>query len=562
MTVPDIETATRLPPLYYLHNFRLALTMLSERYAGLLRDEEVAFIKRFEVLPQPAQCLLTRLAMRKGALFQRATLQYTEVADFDGALQALVAVGWLDVDPLLCADDLSRVLNAEELRLALGIRGGQRAYVRHPAPRQFQLTLPLQEQPTLRRSLAQWNPRLAGRVVHFGVDGLIRRLQWLFFGNHYQTWAEFVLTDLGVKRYERVVIDTDARAFQTRGEITDFFRLNECREALEAGQPVSAIHESAFVPQACGGWLRSRFIQLQVRIGEALEAEGNAQLALRCYREGGAVEGLLRAVRLQQRQGLHEEAHADVLAAQQLPCSEAQQEALERAMARIRRRQGGMPERRPAADQHRAEAIELVLPRLEERKRVELTVLEHLSQPGSRVFYVENSLVTSLFGLLCWDALFYPVPGAFFHPFQTAPADLYTSEFRERRAPRLRSLLALLDTGEHEAVIWRVYREKADIFNNFVRWRRLRPALLRLALQCIPALHLKLCFERLLDDLQGNATGMPDLVQFWPAERRYRLIEVKGPGDRLQDNQRRWMKFFTRHAIPAAVCQVRWETDA
>jgi hypothetical protein len=47
------------------------------------------------------------------------------------------------------------------------------------------------------------------------------------------------------------------------------------------------------------------------------------------------------------------------------------------------------------------------------------------------------------------------------------------------------------------------------------------------------------------------------LIQFWPEERRYRLLEVKGPGDRLQDNQRRWLKFFDRHAIPAAVCRVQ-----
>ena len=47
-------------------------------------------------------------------------------------------------------------------------------------------------------------------------------------------------------------------------------------------------------------------------------------------------------------------------------------------------------------------------------------------------------------------------------------------------------------------------------------------------------------------------------MQFWPRERRYRLIEVKGPGDRLQDNQRRWLSFCGREAIPAAVCRVSW----
>jgi hypothetical protein len=48
-------------------------------------------------------------------------------------------------------------------------------------------------------------------------------------------------------------------------------------------------------------------------------------------------------------------------------------------------------------------------------------------------------------------------------------------------------------------------------------------------------------------------TEMRDLIQFWPAERSYRLIEVKGPGDRLKDNQRGWLRFFAQHGIPAAV---------
>jgi hypothetical protein len=54
-----------------------------------------------------------------------------------------------------------------------------------------------------------------------------------------------------------------------------------------------------------------------------------------------------------------------------------------------------------------------------------------------------------------------------------------------------------------------------------------------------------------------NRTGFPDLIQFWPEERRYRMIEVKGPGDRLQDNQRRLLEFCCVHGMPVSVCHVR-----
>jgi len=33
------------------------------------------------------------------------------------------------------------------------------------------------------------------------------------------------------------------------------------------------------------------------------------------------------------------------------------------------------------------------------------------------------------------------------------------------------------------------------------------------------ALHLRKCFERILQDIKTNRSGLPDLIQFWPAEK-------------------------------------------
>lgn len=92
----------------------------------------------------------------------------------------------------------------------------------------------------------------------------------------------------------------------------------------------------------------------------------------------------------------------------------------------------------------------------------------------------------------------------------------------------------------------------------FVFWHLLTEELLDLALLCLPADHLKRCFERVLSDLKSNRAGMPDLIQFWPDQKTYRMIEVKGPGDRLQDNQLRWLDYCTKHQMPVAVCYVQW----
>jgi hypothetical protein len=101
-----------------------------------------------------------------------------------------------------------------------------------------------------------------------------------------------------------------------------------------------------------------------------------------------------------------------------------------------------------------------------------------------------------------------------------------------------------------------MYHSKRGTHNPFVFWGGLTEELIDLALRCIPTSHLRCMFERMLSDLEHNCTGLPDLVQFYPSEQRYRFIEVKGPGDRLQDHQRRWMNYFAQHEIPALVCNV------
>jgi hypothetical protein len=37
------------------------------------------------------------------------------------------------------------------------------------------------------------------------------------------------------------------------------------------------------------------------------------------------------------------------------------------------------------------------------------------------------------------------------------------------------------------------------------------------------------------------------------------MIEVKGPGDRIQDNQQRWLDYFSANDIPAEVWYVNWQ---
>lgn len=72
---------------------------------------------------------------------------------------------------------------------------------------------------------------------------------------------------------------------------------------------------------------------------------------------------------------------------------------------------------------------------------MEEAVRQHLALEGGQAHYVENTLFNSLFGLLCWEAIFAPVPGAFFNLFQAALQDLHDSDFQQRRSALFRRCL-------------------------------------------------------------------------------------------------------------------------
>jgi hypothetical protein len=202
--------------------------------------------------------------------------------------------------------------------------------------------------------------------------------------------------------------------------------------------------------------------------------------------------------------------------------------------------------------------FEVSVPAQAEEIPVEVATSAFLTEPDAPVHYVENALINSLFGLLCWDVVFLPLPGAFFHEFHAAPADLYTPEFHGRREREFAACFEQLATGEYRATIRRNFARKMGIQSAFVSWGWLTEKLLGVALDCLPPEHLEHCFHRILRDVKTNRAGLPDLIQFWPRERRYRMIEVKGPGDRLQDNQIRWLDYCASHGMPVSVCHVRW----
>jgi hypothetical protein len=554
--------ATRTPelaPFYYLKNFELVLSTIESRYSDLLLEDELQFIREFPQLPLVSRAMLVRMVMRRGNLFRASRLNYAEIGDTRTAAAPLIETGWVSDRPLMSIRHLHGLLTKDELIRCLSLPH------RHAAWRKAALVVMLEAQFTVPRCFEDWYG--CGDFVYaLAIGAMCERFRLMFFGNDRQTWTEFVTADLGIFRYEKVERSLQSRPFQARAHIEVFQQIQECRELLREGMPLDEL--TAIIPQAIvdSEWLEERRQKLLFLVAREYERADEGATALARYLQCNYRGARSRAIRLKCRAKDWEGARAMCAKVKENPESEAERQHVRRALPRIHRKLEIPLETEPKPV---IPEFEIVFecadsPGSPVPRRVEFQVRDHLARDlpdSSTVRYVENGLITALFGLLCWPAIFAPVPGAFFHEFHHGPVDLESGHFHRRRGSEFEQCLSHLDSDSYREVIWNRFKEKRGIQSPFVRWHHLDKTLLQWALDYFPVSHLRAWLEWIIRDIRENRAGFPDLVQFFPEEGKYRMIEVKGPGDRLQDNQRRLLEYCVSHGMPVSVCYVRFAAE-
>lgn len=546
---------------YYLTNFQFMVDWVLQRYADLLSADEHQFLAAFQQLTRASQCLLVRLSGRKGPLFRSDKLYYAEIVSIEHAAQELIAAGLLSSDRLLSISDAAALLTKVELldvfsQDLIGIKQARKEV----------LVAQLNELYPELRTWQDWTSNQLGAVYRLDNQPIISNLLLLFFGNAYQDLTEFVLQDLGLYRYENYIIDQQHRVFKNRAELEQYQLLIQLREQLEQADAIEHLIQIAErlpvqLPESSTNTrIDRRRARLCNQLAYELERANEHTLALTLYAQSHLPPARERRIRLLEKQGDFSAAWQLLNELLQTPCDEHELQVAQRMAPRLAKKLGeAVVKKTPSSimEQH------LVLPRMIDTEgnflRVEEVVRQHLDQAESPCFYVENILISGLFGLWLWPEMFRGIDGAFANPFQAAPLDLYQENFVANR-PGIDQLWQLLDGSQYQDHIRQIWREKNGITNHLVHWQFLDRPLLDLALHSIPATHLKAIFERLLFDIKNNRSGLPDLIQFYPDNNNaYRMIEVKGPGDRIQDNQQRWLDYFSLKAIPAEVLYVSWQ---
>ena len=545
-----------LHPLYYRDNFEQLCATVREQYEDLLQQREMDFYDRYQSLDTSARCLYIRLVSRRGPLFRREQLSYPELGDLETVIPQLVANGLLQrvesPDPEL----LLQILRKDEL-LQIYSSQLEGRKTRRKADLQAHLMVTLEPD----QLVLAWRDSTDPDCYLLEVDyrDCVELFQLLFFGNRRQNLTEFVLSELGVVRYWDYSLDREYRLFKNRQQIDDYLLLGELREqydeAVENDDPeaVLAAVDPLLVQEDCA-LLLPRRDRLRNRVARQLERYAQWQQALTLYRSSQEHPARERQVRILQGMKRYEAALALCEAMAAEPWCEEERDFLRRQIPLLQKKLGRSCE---AVDKDQFLEERLLLPRTE---NVEQAAAEHYAGSWGHACYVENTLVNGAFGLALWEQIFLPLPGAFVNPFQSAPLDASSPDFYHRRRAAIDLRLQELANGDLETELLGAYDRYLEISNRWVNWRYLPRDLLRQALRLIPTAHWLGMWQRILFDPRANRSGFPDLLVL-DAERGYCFIEIKGPGDQLQLNQKRWLRFFQQQGIPAKVAWVQWSDE-
>ncbi|XP_008310687.1 fanconi-associated nuclease 1 [Cynoglossus semilaevis] len=193
---------------------------------------------------------------------------------------------------------------------------------------------------------------------------------------------------------------------------------------------------------------------------------------------------------------------------------------------------------------------------------VEELSLAHYRQQGfDQGIHGEGSTFSTLFGLLLWDIIFMEgIPDVFRNPFQTCPLDLYTDCFYKNRKDAIDSRIQLLSEASVETLhsmleeVWTSQQGKVCSLVNWELFSSLQHA--QSLVSCLGGGFTGGVIARMSKDYRHCRGGLPDLVVWNTTENTYKLVEVKGPNDRLSQKQQIWLDELQKLGADVEVCHV------
>lgn len=193
---------------------------------------------------------------------------------------------------------------------------------------------------------------------------------------------------------------------------------------------------------------------------------------------------------------------------------------------------------------------------------VEELALAHYRELGfDHGIHGEGSTFSTLYGLVMWDIIFMEgIPDVFRNSYQASPLDLYTDSFYENRKDAIENRLQLLQDSPTEilhdmvADVWNAHLGESAALVNWERFSSLQQA--QGLVSCLGGPILSGICRKMSKDIRHSRGGLPDLVVWNVQKKMVKLVEVKGPSDRLSHKQMVWLHELSKMGADVEVCHV------
>ncbi|WKA29795.1 exonuclease domain-containing protein [Bradyrhizobium roseum] len=534
-----------LPAFYYLDHFTEMLGFVQRTYGSILTEEHCAFIARFEGLSRDARCLLIRMVNRRGAIFNRSLFNYPEITDIERAAAELMAVGHARA---LCEPDYGAFVAC--LPKDILIRGTQaagRKDVRKSWSKGKLIDYYLDKIPF---SVAAQH---CGAHKFIALDNTrpIEFLLYLYFGKTEVSLKNFALRDLGILRTNR---ETSFSArFADGQEALASFHYSQIIDRLEVKSEI-AYRQAAidiFAGPVCGtdyaADLRS---QAAYRTGQFFE-KNDPPLARQLYRAGSSPDCNERLVRLLYIEGDRDEAEEVLQRMIDDPVSDGEHLFATDFYAR---KFGG---RRTGLYTELLRSGRVITVDDTHRGNPEAGVAGVLRREGVQVFFAENVLWHTLFGLLFWDELFETAHLA--SGFDWVPHCLKDRSFSRLFASTIEEKLDAIRSNTAFPLILRTVATRWGRPNGIFAWDHVQVEALRALLEGADPGGVARIVHAMCCDFSGMKDGFPDLMLV--RESNASFMEIKAEGDVIRRNQLTRLHQLGAAGIIAEIGRVDYRFD-
>ncbi|KAK9068699.1 hypothetical protein SSX86_012814 [Deinandra increscens subsp. villosa] len=607
INVVHLNEIAPLGTVKYQQNFCLLLQEVLRTTPHVFTHDEKNFLEKFLLLSNDSQRLFIRLYTRKGPWFRMSNISYAEILDNQIAVKELSETGYVcstETTSELHKDDLEGILNIVSVGELREILSATNKKCSHGSRKQEVISSLLSayrdESSSLIYKMAVEKTGPCIRISS-AVDSLMWRVERLFFCNGEQDLSAFLLVDLGIVKYPTYNCVVTDQIFSSRNDLLSY------EEALEVAQimdesldeddsstvlrciATSISRISSYAAQtikySCfsASWVYSKVVLLGVSFLESERRYTDAidllkHLLLNFAKDRRRGYWTLRlSIDLEHLGRVNESLSVAESGLDDPWVRAGSRISLQRRVLRL-----GRPPRRWKVPSY-SESVKRKIPEVHVQGRplncktgaksrfygedgeqcgVEQLALQYYAGEdggGWQGVHSESGIWLTVFGLLMWDVIFSDVPNVFLTRFQTSPLDLDTDYFYEARKAIIEPLLLKIQEGMAEEILITSWESHFGTSCRGVNWNRHSLTELRAVVTCIGSRCMAIICRHLAQDYRSWSSGMPDLL-LWRFHSDYsgeaKLVEVKGPRDRLSEQQRAWLLFFMDSGFNAEVCRV------